>query len=360
MRRWLVWTLLVVSVALGATDAEAQFRYLCFGDSITLGNYDDDYDPDLGYPGRLAFGSRLNCPAANCEVINKGKSGEKTPGGLTRIDNVLNNFPSHVLLLMEGTNDIFVEYDKDYPAWSFETMVFNLKEMARKAEDRGTDAVHASIIRFHKDADAAAWQFQDVEDLRNELATEATAEGRYFVDIYNVLCPDGDDVHGHTQNECFNLHYPPVPEEDDRGHPNGWGYDMMADAFYNVITWKPVPGAPATDSPKDTISTSTPTFTWTRESPVRATWYRLQVDDSVGTVLDIWLKAADYCGGSSCSASSIVTLGTGSHSWRVRGRNPKGTGNWSSSRSFTVSVSAAVFQDSFESGNTSAWSASLP
>ena len=92
---------------------------------------------------------------------------------------------------------------------------------------------------------------------------------------------------------------------------------------------------------------------------MRATWYRLQVDDSVGTVLDIWLKAADYCGGTTCSASSIVTLNDGSHSWRIRGRNPNGTGNWSSSRSFTVSTDR-IFYDGFESGNTSAWSASLP
>ncbi|MGB5661532.1 MAG: GDSL-type esterase/lipase family protein [Thermoanaerobaculia bacterium] len=350
MRRLLVWTLLVVSVALGATDAEAQFRYLCFGDSITLGNFDDDYDPDLGYPGRLAFASRLNCPAANCEVINKGKSGEKTPGGLTRIDNVLNNNPSHVLLLMEGTNDIFVEYDQDFPKWSFETMVFNLKEMARKAEVRGTDAVHASIIHFHPGGVFGNGKDGEVEDLRDEMASAASTNGRYFVDVWSVLCP--------TQN-CFDNHYAPAPP-DDRGHPDGSGYDIMADEFFNVITSVPVPGAPSTVSPKNTINTATPTFTWNRESPVRATWYRLQVDDSVGTVLDIWLKAADYCGGSSCSASSIVTLANGSHSWRVRGRNPKGTGSWSSSRSFTVSVSAAIFQDGFESGNTSAWSASLP
>ncbi len=83
--RWSVLAAtLLLSLVFAATGAEAQFRYLCFGDSITLGNYDDDYDPDKGYPGRLEFASRLNCPAANCEVINKGKSGEKTPGGLTR------------------------------------------------------------------------------------------------------------------------------------------------------------------------------------------------------------------------------------------------------------------------------------
>ena len=348
----------LLGAILGVTGSQAQFRYLCFGDSITLGNFDDDYDPDKGYPGRLEFASRLNCPAANCEVINRGKSGEKTPGGLTRIDNVLENNPSHVLLLMQGTNDIWVKYDKSHPTWSYETMIFNLQEMARKAEVRGTDAVHASVIHFHQDADAAAWQFQDVEDLRNDMAAEAASKDRYFVDIYNVLCPDGNDVHGHSQTQCFDLHYPPVPEEDDRGHPNGSGYDMIADEFYDEITSVPVPGAPTTNSPKNTISTGTPTFTWTRESPSRATWYRFQLDFGAATLLDIWVKALDHCGASSCSFKP-GNLADGNYSWRVRGRNPNGSGNWSGSKAFTVSTNR-LFYDGFESGNTSAWSASLP
>ncbi len=260
---------------------------------------------------------------------------------------------------MEGTNDIFREYDWDGDVWSFETMVFNLKEMARKAEDRGTDAVHASIIWFNPGGTHGTSKDGEVEDLRDEMAGAASANGRYFVDIWDVLCPASHpDVHGHTQNQCFNLHYPPAPAEDDRGHPNGSGYDMMADEFYNVITSKPVPGAPATVNPKNTISTGTPTFTWNRESPVRATWYRFQLENGGGTLLDIWVKALDSCNTSSCSFQP-GNLADGSYSWRVRGRNPNGTGNWSASRAFTVSTNRLFF-DGFESGNTSAWSASLP
>ena len=87
---------------------------------------------------------------------------------------------------------------------------------------------------------------------------------------------------------------------------------------------------------------------------MRATWYRLQIEDNGGTVLDIWLKAADHCGGTSCSASSIVNLDDGNYSWRVRGRNPNGTGNWSNSQAFTVD-NTKVFQDGFESGDLTAW-----
>ena len=56
------------------------------------------------------------------------------PGGLTRIDGVLNAVPTStdVLLLMEGTNDI------SQRASSFETTRFNLNQMARKAENRGS------------------------------------------------------------------------------------------------------------------------------------------------------------------------------------------------------------------------------
>ena len=326
MRRRVLPITLLLGVALVASRAEAQFRYLCFGDSITLGNYDDEYDvdhPAHGYPGRLAGfenganePKRLNCPVNDCEVVNKGKSGEKTPGGLTRISTVLDNNPSHVLLLMEGTNDIFVEYDKSHPTWSFEAMVFNLKEMARKAEVRGTDAVHASIIWFHPGGDWGHAKDGEVQALRNEMASAANANDRYFVDIWNVLCPAGGDVHGHTQTQCFDLHYSETPP-DDRGHPVGSGYDMMADEFYDVIVSVPVPGAPATVNPKNTISSGTPTFTWSRESPVRATWYRFQLENGGGTLQDLWLKALDHCNSSSCSYQP-GNLADGSYSWRVR------------------------------------------
>jgi len=346
MKRWILSTLLVLGAVLSAANLQAQFRYLAFGDSITLGNFDE---LEIGgYPGRLVGAARLNCSVNPCEVINKGKAGEKTPGGLTRISTVFNNnAPFDVLLLMEGTNDIFVNYNKDFPKWSFETMVFNLQEMARKAEDRGTEAVHASIIHFHPNGDWGTSKDGEVEDLRDEMASEASTKKRYFVDIWSVLCPTPT---------CFNNHYAPSPP-DDRGHPDASGYAIMADKFYDKIVSVPIPGAPITVSPKNTIFTGTPTFTWTREDSERATWYQLQVD---GGVWDIWLKAADYCGASSCTASSVVTLNDGSHSWQVRGRNPKGTGNWSSPpRSFTVSTDR-IFYDGFESGNTSAWSASLP
>jgi lysophospholipase L1-like esterase len=336
----------LLSLVFAASDSEAQFRYLCFGDSITLGNYDE---AELGgYPGRLLGGSRLNCAVNGCEVINKGKSGEKTPGGLTRIDNVMDNNPSDVLLLMEGTNDIFVEYKKDYPTWSFETMVFNLKEMARKAEDRGTDAVHASIIHFHPNGDYGTSKDGEVEDLRDEMASAASTNGRYFVDNWAVLCP--------TMN-CFNNHYAPSPP-DDRGHPDASGYAIMADQFYDEIVKDPAPGVPSPQSPSGTITDVTPTFTWNRESPVRATWYRFQLESTSGTLLDTWVKAADLCTASTCSYEAGVNLSNGDYSFRLRARNPAGLSAWSSDRSFTVSADV-IFLDGFESGNTSAWSSSV-
>jgi len=368
MKSRLAMQLLLAGVVLGANGAEAQLRYLCFGDSITLGNYDDEYDvghPAHGYPGRLAGfenganePKRLDCPTTGCEVINKGKSGEKTPAGLTRIDNVLNNNPSDVLLLMEGTNDIFVEYDFGGDIWSKETMVFNLKQMAKKAESRGTDAVHASIIWFHPDGDHGTSKNGEVEYLRDEMQSASATENRYFVDIWNVLCPVGLDVHGDTQAECFDLHYPDVPADDDRGHPNGSGYDMVADEFYNVIVFKSPPKAPVPVSPSGSQQDSSPVFVWNRETPRAATWYQFQLENGSGTIENVWLKMPDYCVSGVCTYDPGIDLSIGSYSWRVRGRNPNDKGPWSADKSFTYP--SQVFSDGFESGNTSAWSASLP
>ena len=71
-------------------------------------------------------------------MLNRGVGGEKTPEGLSRIDQVLDE-GGDVLLLMEGSNDISRNI-------SIETTLFDLGEMARRAEERGLEVVHATVI----------------------------------------------------------------------------------------------------------------------------------------------------------------------------------------------------------------------
>jgi len=137
-------------VLLGSLAAFTEpILYLAFGDSITVGKYDNQ---ELGgYPGRLENDvDLLDCTMATCDVINEGEGGERTAAGVTRIDQVLAAGTYDVLLLMEGTNDIF----KRTPV-STETITFNLATIASKASAHGVETIHASIIWFHPEGNHA-------------------------------------------------------------------------------------------------------------------------------------------------------------------------------------------------------------
>ena len=113
-----------------ARPALAQVGFLAFGDSITAGVGDDPTRTDKGYPPRLQ--ALLVNAGIQATVINRGKGGENTQDGLTRIDAVLNEISTstEVLLLMEGTNDLS-------QGISFETTMFDLREMRERASSFG-------------------------------------------------------------------------------------------------------------------------------------------------------------------------------------------------------------------------------
>jgi lysophospholipase L1-like esterase len=329
------------------------FRYLAFGDSITRGFYDTYYDADneeAGYPRRLR--DHLNCGSGACEIVNAGEGGEKTYQGVTRIDGVLDNQgPFDVLLLMEGTNDIF----KDFSVESIKT---NLKIMANKAIARGTETVHGSIIWFHPDGYHGTSKNDEVRAVRDGLINISNNNQRWYVDIWDELCPNSHpDRHGHGQNACFNQHYSdtcpgrPPPCGDNRGHPIGSGYDMMALRWYESLTASNTPAKPTLISPEGPLIAPEVLLIWNKSN--RANWYRLVVENSSGPDVDVLLEARTVCSQNACYYR-LTGLRTGTFDWRVRGRNPRGWGSWSSEKRFTFPT-LSLFDDGFESQDTSAW-----
>ena len=347
MNRLPLFVGLVGLLALEAPIEAEEFRWLALGDSITLGNY--DFDNKGGYPGRLD--NLLNCSPGNCEVVNKGKSGEKTYQAVTRIDSVLNNNgPFDVMLLMEGTNDIFSNL-------SAESVKNNLKTIANKATNHGVETVHGSIIWFHPDGEHGTSKNSAVKAVRDKVASLAQSNDRYFVDIWDELCPNSHtDRHGHSQSACFSQHYSdtcpgrPPPCGDNRGHPIGSGYDMMASRWYESITAANVPAKPVTVSPSGTVLVDQLVLIW--ETANRANWYRLLVQTSSGSDIDVMLEASTFCDNGECRYA-ISGLQNGDHTWKVRGRSPRGWGSWSNTQS--IPFPSSFFGDGFESGNTSGW-----
>lgn len=218
-------TALVCLLVFTAGVASAQTRYVAFGDSITAGVGDDPDRPEQGYPPRLE--DLLQEAGMNAVVVNSGVGGERTVEGLSRIDSVLDE-GGEVLLLMEGSNDLsrFV---------SIETILFNLDEMARRAEDRGWQAVQATVIPRIPTAQVDPDNLSN-QKLNQRIREQAGENGRDLVDNFEVF--------SEVPNR-FDTHYL-VDPEDHVGHPNAQGYDLMAEAFFDVLTGvdsvPPVPG----------------------------------------------------------------------------------------------------------------------
>jgi uncharacterized protein YkwD len=108
-------------------------------------------------------------------------------------------------------------------------------------------------------------------------------------------------------------------------------------AKYDFITAFPKPAAPALGDPdaNQTITTATPTFTWT--GGAHTNLYHLRVFDSAGTLVVSRDLRASACG-SSCavdlSAVGLKLPRQGQYTWWVRGKNPYG-GTVSAIQAFT-------------------------
>ena len=351
------WTVLAIAAGLVCSDpvSAVPIIYLAFGDSITLGKSTHDGENKGGYPGRLEdYSFLLDCDPSTCDVVNQGKGGERTAGGVTRIDSVLASGTYHIMLLMEGTNDIF----KSSPV-SNNTITYNLGVMADKAALKGIETVHASIIWFHPDGKWGTSRDGWVEGLKNKILDLAADKQRSFVNAWWRLCPPGNDIHGHSQAQCFALHYSDRIYDQDNpdpvGHPNASGFDMLAKKFYQIITTVPSPGVPSPTSPQGVIFPGATQIKWARESPVRATWYDLVLRRGTTPILRTWLPAIWVCGNSSCTFNLAGPLAPGNYNFQVRGRNPAGIGPWS----FNLYSRVLLFRDGFESGNTSGWDGGL-
>lgn len=308
--------LLLLSSLLAHPAAGQVFRYMAFGDSITRGRLDFDPTGQGGYPGRID--DLLDCTTNNCVVVNEGKDGEKTSQGVSRIQTLLDNNSWDVVLLMEGTNDIFSNISNN-------TIETNLTLMDTKARNHGVDTLHASIIHFDPDSEGGmnGGMVADVADMRQRVIALASSRNRYFGDPWTPLCPN---------QTCFNQHYynPGPGDFNTVGHPDASGFDIMADVFADMIASKPKPPMVTAVAPLGTTSDTSPDFVWNKESPADATWYQMRLLNSSQTIIhDEWYEEDAICSGSQCTLN-LGTFAEGEYTWEVRGRNPRARSWWRS------------------------------
>lgn len=180
-----------------------------FGDSITQGvpyiNYVPNGDRVGGYEPPLE--ALYGAGGTTVLVHNYGWAGERTSGGLARIDGVLSAVEDlQFLLLLEGTNDLI---DGTSPA----TVAFNLGVMVERVRAAGVQPVVGTIT-----PDDRPDRFKPIAET-NALIREMAADK---IVPYCEL------------NGAMTAGW--VSWSDDLLHPNLAGYDKMAEVWHACVS----------------------------------------------------------------------------------------------------------------------------
>ncbi len=193
---------LICCIAALCLTAVAQAANItAFGDSITAGHSSSTG----GYPPKLS--SQLNSNGKPSTVVNYGRSGEKTPAGVGRIDSVLAAFPANLILIMEGTNDVRTGI-------SLETTKYNLQAMINKAKSAGATPVLSTLTPSDQGGSPTlipgAWNPM--------IKSLASSNGIRLADNYAAVVANWDRLRA------------------DGIHPNDSGYQVIANTWFATIS----------------------------------------------------------------------------------------------------------------------------
>lgn len=200
-QRLTLLVLICCSATLYLTAAARAANITAFGDSITAGHS----SRSGGYPPKLS--SQLNSNGKPSIVVNYGKSGEKTPAGVGRIDSVLAAFPANLILIMEGTNDVRTGI-------SMETTKYNLQAMINKSKSAGATPVLSTLTPSDQGGSPTlipqAWNPM--------IKALASSNGIKLADNYAAVVANWDNLRA------------------DGIHPNDSGYQVIANTWFATIS----------------------------------------------------------------------------------------------------------------------------
>ncbi len=188
--------------------------YLAFGDSITRGVVRSDGTTAEGYEIELeAFIDANIWPS---QVLNSGKSGERTSNGVNRLVEILNTYSLDYVLLLEGTNDIL-------DGVSYETTLYNLGIMVDYCISYNVTPIIATLTPLKIDVSGSRGGYIDeIPNVYNPGIKEIASEkGITVSDQYAAL---------NGQWKSYS---------DDYIHPNEAGYSVMAQTWYDTISALP-------------------------------------------------------------------------------------------------------------------------
>lgn len=138
---------------------------------------------------------------------------------------------------------------------------------------------------------------------------------------------------------------------------NSFGYGPWSNSMSFFVGTGSEPGAATLVSPSGAINDTTPIYTW--NAVAGASYYKLYVNDATGTVIDVWITAADAgcsSGTGTCSSNPSTVLATGNGQWWIQTWNPSGYGPWSNAMNFNVAASGAcAINDQFSGSSSVNW-----
>lgn len=148
----LAFVLLALAAAtpVPASAAAAPCRIAVLGDSLTAGF---GVRAGASFPARLK--EALDGQGVGCEVIDAGVSGDTSAGGAARLDWVLADQPTHLLVELGGNDAL--------RALPVDQLRRNLDDIVRRAKARGVRVMLAGIVpppnlgRAYTDAFAATY-----------------------------------------------------------------------------------------------------------------------------------------------------------------------------------------------------------
>lgn len=185
---------LCVAFPFGGVAQDEVTVYTAFGDSLTVGT-----GASVGYPPRL--NSMLNDRRGPSRVINRGRAGESTAGGLSRLAGVLGSDRPQVLLLMEGTNDVSSQVNPG-------ATIGNLEAMINLARGAGIRVIVATLPPRNDGLLGAS------QRLNAQINALAGRTGAQLVDMEAAVS---------RANLVDHVHY------------NDAGYQQMADAWFRRV-----------------------------------------------------------------------------------------------------------------------------
>lgn len=201
---------------------------LFIGDSVTdcNRNREELYDLGTGYPKFVAEILRKLYPQKKMTFINQGVSGNRTCDLLTRYDTDFKPYPSDLISVLIGINDVWRRYDSNSPT-STKAFVDNYQTLLQrlKADFPAAKIMMIEPFLLHHDHSKDAWN-EDFEPKLQAVHDLAADFADYFLPAHGVF-----DI-------LVSRGYAPTDFTLDDVHPTELGHRILATCFLDLLDVK--------------------------------------------------------------------------------------------------------------------------